>query len=87
MQIARNGASADQDAGLHISFHCVPGEVGAGDEANRLVGDGDLRVNFASRELVALVRPRTDVSGRKCSFHLADRVEGDSATVLLAQFQ
>ena len=82
-----NAPARDQHTSLHVLFHCVPGEVRAGDETHPAVCDSDFGVDAAVGKRISLVVPGLEIGGRNQRPHFADRVEGNTAAVLLGQLK
>jgi hypothetical protein len=64
VETARDRATLDENACFHVPLHRMPCQIGAANEAEILVGHGDLRVNASSREFAFLVYPREYPSRR-----------------------
>jgi hypothetical protein len=72
---ARDRATLDENAYFHVLLHRMACQVGAGYEADVLIGNGDFGVNASARVLTRFSSPSENVGVRQCSFHLAEGVE------------
>ena len=82
-----NVSSRDEHASLHVLLHRMPGQIRAGDETHPAVGDGHFGVDTPVGERIGLVTPGIKSCGGDHCSHLAYRIKGDAAAVVLRQLE